>query len=387
MRTCSVFSSPGVRPQNEDTIFAEGEIFILADGLGGHADGKIASELAVQTISRLFSQENPAEFVIGGRRMEEAELMQAFLMDVIRQAGAVVLQEARKRGSNMATTVTAVILNGEKGYCAHVGDCALLVSEDGSLPPVHLTVEHRRGASLNRTLGSNEQVTPDLMAFSASPTGFFLLGCDGFWEHVGDQEISRLVMETPDYLLAERLGQTALKNGSSDNVSIVAVVGEHFSNAYAQSQVELERARINALPESAEKTSQMEALRGFANRHGIPFTNPLEEENQLLRAEIQTLESENRALKEEILGQHNIIEDLKKSIDLKSEEYQQLANQVKNSPTHYWRLRDVTLQLFAVIQRFNKLYPNEMISALSKPELERLGKIYQSLAAQKPPEK
>jgi len=387
MRNCSVFSSPGVRPHNEDTIFAEGDVLIIADGLGGHADGKVASELAVETLSQLLCHEDPAVFVIGGQRMLEGELMEAFLMDAVRQAGAVVLQEARMRGSNMATTVTAVILKGEQAYCAHVGDCALLVSENGDLPPVRRTVEHRRGASLNRTLGSNEQATPDVISFSAGTQGLFLLGCDGFWEHVGETEISQIIEETPDYLLAERLGQAAIANGSPDNVSVIAVVGQEFSASRAERQVELERSRLDRSAVSAEKTNQVDNLRNFAIRNGIPFANPLEEENQVLRSDNQMLENENQNLQEEISRLHNLVTGLQQKVEQQEVDYQLLVDRTKNSSSNYLKLHKLTVEVLGHIHHLVRQYPKEMILALTRPELERLEKIYRALLAYKPPEK
>jgi serine/threonine protein phosphatase PrpC len=373
MRTCSVYSSPGLRPQNEDTVFAEGNVFIVADGLGGHSDGKVASELAVKTINQILCNEDPAVFVIGGQRMEEDELMEAFLMDAIRQAGAVVLQEARKRGTDMATTITAVIVKGEKAYCAHVGDCALFVSEDGSLPPVRRTVEHRRGASLNRTLGSVEQITPDVVVFYPHPQGLFLLGCDGFWEHVDELQINKIIEETPDYLLAERLGEAALKNGSPDNVSVIAVIGEGFTSSHAVRQVDCESAWLDGLVASAEKSSRMDALRVFANNHGVTFSNPLEEENKALQAEIVRL--------------NTVIEELKQGIEMQKADHQHLEDRLNQLNNSSWKLRDVTIQLFAHLESLKKLYPREIANALTKPELDRLEAIYQMLLKQKPPQK
>jgi serine/threonine protein phosphatase PrpC len=387
MKTFSVFSTPGLRSQNEDAIFAKDSVFIIADGLGGHSDGKIASEMAVQSLSQTLCREDPAVFVLGGQHMEEGELMEAFLMDAVRQAGALVAQEARTRGSDMATTVTAVILKGEMGYCAHVGDCALFVSQGGDLPPSRLTTEHRRGASLYRTLGGTDQVTPDILAFQAKSQGLFLLGCDGFWEHISDTELKIIIEDTPDYLLAERLGDSALKNGSSDNVSVVAVVGEAFSARNAAHQVDCERTRLDGLPSSPEKTTLMDTLRVFASKHKVPFTNPLEEENQALRLENQALLAENQSIKSENSQIQNQMAGLILEIESLQREAQILTERAKNSSTSYWKLRDVTLQLFSHIHNLLNLYPRELVRTISTPELERLNSIYQLLVKQKPPEK
>lgn len=384
----SCFTSAGVRAQNEDTIFARENIFIIADGLGGHSDGKIASELAVSTLSKILLQEDPAVFVIGGQRMEESELMEAFLMDAVRQAGASVMEEARRRGSDMATTLTAVMIRGHKLFCTHVGDCALLLSADGSLPLTRRTVEHRRGASLNRTLGGAEQVTPDVLEFDCSDQSVFLLGCDGFWEHLAEVEISRILEETPACALAERLVQAALANGSQDNVSVVAVVGERFSSARAAHQVETERARLDSLPASQDKETRLQVLREFAALHGVPVSNPLEDEIQALQAEVDRLKLELeearrydkvRTLQAEIARLNQMLEEADHNAELIRKDLLAQKNHNQEMSRSSQRMATVTRQALTYLVSLWKQFPAPIERNIPRAELERLEKLLQSM--------
>jgi len=384
----SCFTSAGIRAQNEDTIFARENIFIIADGLGGHSDGKIASELAVSTLSKILLQEDPAVFVIGGQRMEESELMEAFLMDAVRQAGAAVMEEARRRGSDMATTLTAVMIRGHKLFCTHVGDCALLLSEDGSLPLTRRTVEHRRGASLNRTLGGAEQVTPDFLEFDCSDQSVFLLGCDGFWEHLAEVEISRILEETPACALAERLVQAALTNGSQDNVSVVAVVGERFSSARAAHQVEIERARLDTLPASQDKETRLQVLREFAALHGVPVSNPLEDEIQALQAEVDHLKLELeearrydkvRTLQAEIARLNKMLEEADHNAELIRKDLLAQKNHNQEMSRSSQRMATVTRQALTYLVTLWKQFPAPIERNIPRAELEHLEKLLQSL--------
>lgn len=269
----SQFTTRGVRELNEDTIHPKsgepaGGLFIIADGLGGHADGKMASDLACRRLRRIVEQENPRSFVLGGQRMDEQQLMGAFLSDAVRQAGATVWHEAKQRGSDMGTTLTVVLLEDGHGYCAHVGDCALFVAEGGDLPPVKMTTEHRRGANLTRTLGTQEQVTPDILSFTFDVNSAMVMGCDGFWEHVSPEQMTKLLLERPGFCVAEELGQAALAAGSQDNVSVLVVQGDGFVAQHAGDQMEAYAAALQYRDDIPQVTVQRRALLRFGAQHG-----------------------------------------------------------------------------------------------------------------------
>ncbi|HEY9077713.1 MAG TPA: protein phosphatase 2C domain-containing protein [Anaerolineaceae bacterium] len=238
----SVFSNAGIRGRNEDCVYPEpgqipGNLFIVADGLGGHEDGDIASELACRKLSSILEHEDPAVYVVGGGRMEETTLFEAFLSDAVRQVSAAVWHEANQRGRDMGTTLLAVLIHNQRAYVAHIGDCALLMSPGGKMPPVKITSEHRRGSGLARSLGAQESVAPDLFSFDLNDNSVLILGCDGFWEHLSEIQIGQKLLECPPFAAAEELGMAALAAGSQDNVSVIVVEGEGFVNQNASAQI------------------------------------------------------------------------------------------------------------------------------------------------------
>lgn len=266
------YSTAGKREYNEDTVFAEptppsGALLIIADGLGGHANGKVASELACDTVRRLVEQEDPATFVVGGHDLQKPELMQAFLYDVVRQANAMVWHEARQQGTDMQSTLLVVMLTPDTGYAGHVGDCALFVSGDGSSPVTKLTSEHRRGASLTRTLGADEQVTPDILSFPFNEQSALVMGCDGFWEHVPSDRVMRTLQDWPAFCVARELGRAALEAGSQDNVSVVVVTGDGFVTRYAANQMKTYASALALRGDDPDTISDRREFLAFCTRH------------------------------------------------------------------------------------------------------------------------
>ncbi len=268
----SQFSTAGKRETNEDTVYAmfqqpSGALLIIADGLGGHSDGKVASELACETVRRLVEHEDPAAFVVGGRDLQKSDLMQAFLYDIVRQASAMVWHEARQRGTDMQSTLLAVILTPGMGYAGHVGDCALFLSETGVLPVAKMTSEHRRGSSLIRTLGAEEQVTPDILPIPFDERSVLILGCDGFWEHVPPERMMRTLQNYPTFLVARELVAAALEAGSQDNVSVIAVTGEDFVSRHAANQMKTCAAVLADRGDDPDVTADRRKFLEFCVRH------------------------------------------------------------------------------------------------------------------------
>jgi len=105
-----------------------------------------------------------------------------------------------------------------------------------------------------------------------------------------------------------------------------------------------------------------------------------------MKVKNQGLENENQTLKDEITRLQNLIDDSNRKIEILEVDHQQLLDRLNISTSSFWKLRDVTLQLFSQFHKLIKLYPNELVNALSRSELERLNSIYQILLKQKPPE-
>ncbi len=306
----SSFTHPGVREQNDHSLYpSPGAVspgwYIVADGSGEHAGGKFASQLAVQTVCQILGKEDPRAYILGGATMAEGKLIENYLQAVVRQTNVDVWQAARQRGSVMETTLLVVLIHGERGYCAQVGNCALFVSSDGISPMKKVTNEHRRGTGLFQTLGASDQVTPEVVSFEFSPKSVLLMGCVGFWEWVPVETTSKLLLQQPYFSVAEILGQAALKAGSQDNVSLVVVEGEDFIREHATAQVKAYVEILKSDPDLAMAGVMTWSLSAFAAKYGVQLdlNLPSKPAEQLpegmvfpLVGEYESMDGTNRAL-------------------------------------------------------------------------------------------
>ena len=229
----SRYTDQGRREKNEDSLLlTETEasaLAVVADGLGGHADGEIASQQAVQTLQRLLQN-----------RLPDPQL----LTEAIRQASRDILS-LRKNGSNMRTTVAALWLGAEQAVAAHVGDSRIYQFRDGQI--IYQSVDHSvaqmsvlmgelrqeelRGSKdrnkLIRALGGEEPPKVDCCCLTVAPGDRFLLCSDGFWEPVTEQamleDLART--QTAGQWLGEMKERVLLASDPlQDNHSAIAVL-------------------------------------------------------------------------------------------------------------------------------------------------------------------
>jgi serine/threonine protein phosphatase PrpC len=241
-------SDPGrVRDHNEDTSLAlqfmwaqKGQpplpvgLFILADGMGGHAQGEQASALAVRLAARhivnqvylplLNEEEGPA------MRIPINEVLE----DSMRMAHQAVLRHLPRAG----TTMTMALTLGDGAYIAHVGDSRAYMGKHGSLQI--LTRDHSMAARLlemgraspqeaamqrnilYKALGQGAQVEPDILYHGFGTGRYLLLCCDGLWDKVSDEEMSAIIEASPTPGTACRnLVTRANENGGEDNITVI----------------------------------------------------------------------------------------------------------------------------------------------------------------------
>lgn len=236
----SVFqvSRRGGREKNEDRMgycyTRESGLFVLADGMGGHPEGEVAAQLALQTISALFQRQ--ARPVIS----DVAEFLSSSVMAAHHQ----ILRYATEKGmlDTPRTTLVACILQGDGATWAHCGDSRLYVVRDGELltrTRDHSYLEQQSAAAariehINRNilftcLGSPAKPVFDIAGPVVLQQGDKLLLCsDGLWGSLSDDEIvsqmaSKVVsVAVPD--LVEKALRTAGEN--SDNVTVLAMEWE-----------------------------------------------------------------------------------------------------------------------------------------------------------------
>lgn len=248
----SVFqvSRKGGRETNEDRMgycfTREAGLFALADGMGGHPEGEVASQIALQTLAFLF-QQDARPVLLDPQR---------FLNDTILIAHQQLLRYAEAKGlsDTPRTTVVACILQGNQAWWAHCGDSRLYLVRGGKL--IARTRDHsyselqealgRAPASaeaFNRNvlftcLGSPGRPMIDTQGPLVMESGDRLLLCsDGLWGNVEDGEITARLSEQALHEAVPELVEQALRHGGArcDNVTALAVEWEGEGDPDAES--------------------------------------------------------------------------------------------------------------------------------------------------------
>ncbi len=240
-------SDPGpARDHNEDFVAARvlttpddswdrPPVFALADGMGGHAAGEVASRVAVETVLETYAASS-----VGG--------LPQMLRGAVRSANLAVSDASHTQGrQGMGTTVLVAGLSGREAVLAHVGDSrAYLVRGDSCL---QLTNDHSRvgemvrmrmispeqaarhpaRSQLTRSLGGDPFVQVDLVKQPLETGDVLVLCTDGLWDVIDRLEIAEIAgglntKETPTALeVADRLVSDSVKRGATDNVSVVVI--------------------------------------------------------------------------------------------------------------------------------------------------------------------
>lgn len=227
------------RSHNEDRYLVAHDVglFAVADGMGGHAGGEVASGLAVQTIDAHIHQHREVLLAPGGDREPVAALLVESMQranTAIRQAGAV---DPTLRG--MGTTATSILFRGGRACVAHVGDSrAYLVrhghivqlSEDHSLVAQQLragviTEEQARRSPykniITRSVGVDDALLVDVVTVDVVDGDTFVLCSDGLSGLVTDDEIGAITTGNFLHRVPDLLVDLANERGGSDNITVV----------------------------------------------------------------------------------------------------------------------------------------------------------------------
>lgn len=250
-RVASCQSTGKERAHNEDTLFtlhtflggleapvAFG-IFLVADGMGGHQSGELASNLAAQGISQYLMRHVYQAGLFERKSFSPADL-ERHLRNAVEEAQALVLRRVPGGG----TTLTLALVMGDDVYSAHVGDSRLyLVGADDTLnlkTRDHSLVKrlvdlgeiseseaghHPHRNVLYRALGQSDPFEPDIDAFTMG-TGERLLICsDGLWGAVDQHAILNILNDGREDLDAKAMAlvQAANEAGGPDNISVILV--------------------------------------------------------------------------------------------------------------------------------------------------------------------
>lgn len=215
-----------LRDHNEDSLVVTPPLFAVADGMGGHAAGEVASEIAV----RVLSEQAPAhpDGAALGRAIEEAN-----------RAIIQAAHEGRGR-QGMGTTMTAAMLEGERLVIAQVGDSRAYLLHQGKLQQLtrdhslmadmieagQLTPEeartHPQRSVITRALGSDTHLHPDIYEINVETGDRLLICSDGLSGMVFDDEIENTLRRVQDpQRCASQLVNEAIAAGGHDNVTVI----------------------------------------------------------------------------------------------------------------------------------------------------------------------
>jgi protein phosphatase len=227
-------TDPGLkRKHNEDaySILENHHLFVIADGMGRHAAGEIASKLAVDAVTESFEKGVRASWTPEGSLPKRASL----LRNAILLANERIFHEAHEveEYAGMGTTVVAGYFspNNQRVYIAHVGDSRCYRYRGTSL--TQITKDHTLGAAgiqgrsssvLSRAVGVEERVEVDLTMESPLPGDVYLLCSDGLSRMVTDEEIGETLgaMKDLDACVA-KLIDMANARGGRDNITTILV--------------------------------------------------------------------------------------------------------------------------------------------------------------------
>lgn len=250
LKAVSCQSTGRERVHNEDTLFTlsailEGldqpiqfGIFLVADGMGGHQSGEVASNLATKAVSQTLISQLYDEFLFEG---------ESFSDETVSEMIKYAIDEAQKlistRVPGGGTTLTLVLALGERLFYGHVGDSRLYtIGEEGNM---HLLTRdhsltkrlidlgeitekeartHPQRNVLYRALGQTDPFEPDIHPFALEGANRFMLCSDGLWGTITEQEMANIIRKGSNLdAIACDLVQEANMAGGPDNISVILV--------------------------------------------------------------------------------------------------------------------------------------------------------------------
>ena len=215
-------------------------LFVVADGMGGHQGGEVASRIAIQHLAQSLLRDVFAPELAGNAL--SPDVMLEHLESAVHTANERVYLERQKRETDMGTTITVALVVDWTLYLAHVGDCrAYCWGQNGlqQLTTDHSivagmvaagTIEpdeiytHPQRSVIYRNIGDRPAVEVDLSTLLLGPDDRLVLCCDGLWEMIRDEGIEDVLLRESDPQKAcEIMVEQANRAGGSDNISVIIV--------------------------------------------------------------------------------------------------------------------------------------------------------------------
>ena len=229
------------RKNNEDSIYVGNEnlpvknIFIVADGMGGHNAGEVASGHAIEKFVEYVKENYDSENILD------------VLLEGVIAANKAVYDEAvsNENENGMGTTFTCACIENEKLYAVHVGDSRIYILKDEKLQQItndhsfvmemvkqgRITLEearvHPKRNIITRAVGTEETIDVDTIIKDLNERDVVLICSDGLSGMVCDDEIERIIKENEDVnQCIEKLIDKANENGGKDNISAIIIRNE-----------------------------------------------------------------------------------------------------------------------------------------------------------------
>jgi protein phosphatase len=230
-----------IRDINQDSFYCsdieELPLYVVADGMGGHNAGEVASYIAIESVKEVFHKNK--ELLLA----KEIEIPQ-FINDALNTANERILEKSNKeeRYNGMGTTITLVYIQDDEIFIGHIGDSRAYLLSNGEL--VQLTQDHslvaellRKGSIseeeamnhpqkniITRALGTDKNVKIDILSRKIKKKDIILLCTDGLTNMVSESKIKEIIIESKDLQTASNiLINTANELGGLDNTTVMLI--------------------------------------------------------------------------------------------------------------------------------------------------------------------
>lgn len=198
-------------PDDPHVLSRKGALFVIADGLGGLADGEVASRSAALQSRDLFN---------GRQEVQPAR----WLREVTRQVNKKIYGMNCEKSPMewMATTLTLCLFQNRRLHVGHVGDCRVYRVRGNTISC--LTQDHTIGRhTLTRAIGTDPKVEPDLVEEEALPGDLYVQCSDGLYSMMAGEELQSIVTRFPPRESCEHLAALANERGGPDNITVQVI--------------------------------------------------------------------------------------------------------------------------------------------------------------------
>lgn len=237
-------SRTGARENNQDShaVFAEDDVYVVADGMGGLEHGERISAAAVDAVRQRVPRlsERARALAASGNNEARTALFEE-IEDLFEKTTTALYKQAEAAGMRMGTTLSVLVLAGNRLVIGHVGDTRVIRVRKGQIKV--LTEDHSVAASqlrrgtlsvadynkspqrsvLYQSLGTTAEIEPDVIEASLAPGDVLVLCSDGVWASLESDQLIRLASDEDPRIAARNLCDTAIANGSDDNCTAIVV--------------------------------------------------------------------------------------------------------------------------------------------------------------------